>query len=242
MLRMLFHVYSNRFLLRQVHEGVLPDGRRVAVKVQYPGVAEGIESDINNLVSTLNVANIIPEQFFVDNVIAVAKRELAWECDYVRERECGDRFVKILAPYSQYYVPRSIPEVCTKRVLTTELIDGLPVDKCIDADQQTRDIISNLILELTIRELFEFGYMQTDPNWANFIYNSKTQQIVLLDFGACRSYDKSFVDVYIEIIHGAAIKDREKVRHYSQEIGFLTGHEARVSLQTVNFDINYITL
>ncbi|XP_047739580.1 atypical kinase COQ8A, mitochondrial [Hyalella azteca] len=100
----------------QVHEGVLPDGRRVAVKIQYPGVAEGIESDINNLMTTLSVANILPETLFVDNVIDVAKRELAWECDYQRERECGERFAALVAPYPQYYVPATVPHLCTHRV------------------------------------------------------------------------------------------------------------------------------
>lgn len=213
----------------QVHEGVLADGRRVAVKVQYPGVAEGIDSDINNLVATLNVAQIIPTQFFVGNVIEVAKRELAWECDYLRERECCERFAALLKPYPQYYVPDVIGDLCTKRVLTTELIDGLSVDKCIDLDAASRNVICHLILELTVREIFQFGYMQTDPNWANFIYNAETQQIVLLDFGASRAYEKRFVDMYIEIIHGAAMQDREKIRHYSEKIGFLTGHEAKVS-------------
>ncbi|KAF2351123.1 UbiB domain [Trinorchestia longiramus] len=212
----------------QVHEGVLPDGRRVAVKIQYPGVAEGIDSDINNLMSTLKVANVLPETLFVDSVIEVAKRELAWECDYERERQCGERFAALVAPYSQYYVPSAIPHLSTKRMLTTELIEGTAVDKCVHLNQETRNAICAGLLELTLRELFQFGFMQTDPNWANFFYNESTQQIALVDFGACREYSKNFVDLYIEVIHGAAIGDRQKVLQFSQEIGFLTGHEAKV--------------
>uniref|UniRef100_A0A6A7FM85 AarF domain-containing protein kinase 4 n=1 Tax=Hirondellea gigas TaxID=1518452 RepID=A0A6A7FM85_9CRUS len=215
----------------QVHEGVLHDGRRVAVKVQYPGVAEGIDSDINNLLATLNVANVLPQGMFVESVITVAKRELAWECDYVRERACGERYATLVAPYPQYYVPASVPHLSTRRVLTTELIEGVAVDKCIAMDQATRNTICSYMLELTLRELFQFGYMQTDPNWANFFYNETTQQIALVDFGACREYKKSFVDVYIEIIHGAAIKDREKIVKYSREIGFLTGHEPKIMVE-----------
>ncbi|KAK7066850.1 ABC1 [Halocaridina rubra] len=212
----------------QVHLVKLPDGRPAAMKIQYPGVAEGIESDINNLISTLKVANIIPEGLYVDSVIEVAKKELGWECNYIREAECTDRYRELVKPYPEYYVPEVISNLSTKQIFTSELIEGIAVDKCVDLDQDTRNYVCEKILHLCLLELFKFGFMQTDPNWSNFFYNADTEQIALLDFGACRSYDKSFVDKYIHIIHGAATKDREKIRHYSQELGFLTGYEAKV--------------
>ncbi|MCL4131202.1 UNVERIFIED_CONTAM: hypothetical protein GTU68_022426, partial [Idotea baltica] len=214
----------------QVHQAVLHDGRSVAMKIQYPGVAEGIESDINNLISTLNVANILPEGLFVDNVIEVAKKELRWECDYEREKQCTKYFRSLIQGHPEYYVPEVVDELCTKQVFTTELIEGIPVDQCVSLDQETRNYIASLILQLCLMEVFQFGYMQTDPNWSNFFYNKETRQLALLDFGACRSYDKEFVDKYINIIHGAATKDREKVLEYSKQLEFLTGYEAKVMI------------
>ncbi|XP_063879464.1 uncharacterized protein LOC135110777 isoform X2 [Scylla paramamosain] len=105
----------------QVHLATLHDGRPVAMKIQYPGVAEGIESDINNLVSSLKVANIFPEGLFVDSVIEVAKRELRWECDYVREAECTRRFKELVKPYPELYVPEVIPELSTPQVFGREI-------------------------------------------------------------------------------------------------------------------------
>ncbi|XP_042866521.1 atypical kinase COQ8B, mitochondrial-like isoform X2 [Penaeus japonicus] len=214
----------------QVHLATLPDGRSVAMKIQYPGVAEGIDSDINNLIGTLKIANILPEGLYVDSVIEVAKKELNWECDYIREAECTTRFRNLVKPYPEYYVPEVISQLCTKQVFSSELIDGVPVDKCIEMDQETRNYICEKILRLCLLELFKFGFMQTDPNWSNFFYNAETEQLALLDFGACRSYDKSFVDKYIHIIHGAATFDREKIYEYSKQLGFLTGHEAKVMI------------
>ncbi|XP_069983392.1 uncharacterized protein Coq8 isoform X3 [Penaeus vannamei] len=214
----------------QVHLATLPDGRSVAMKIQYPGVAEGIDSDINNLIGTLKIANILPEGLYVDSVIEVAKKELNWECDYVREAECTTRFRELVKPYPEYYVPEVISQLCTKQVFSSELIDGVPVDKCIEMDQETRNYICEKILRLCLLELFKFGFMQTDPNWSNFFYNAETEQLALLDFGACRSYEKSFVDKYIQIIHGAATCNREKIYEYSKELGFLTGHEAKVMI------------
>ncbi|VEL25599.1 unnamed protein product [Protopolystoma xenopodis] len=71
--------------------------------------------------------------------------------------------------------------------------------------------------------------MQTDPNWSNFLYNPKTGKIVLLDFGASRHYQKSFVDDYIRVIHAASIGDRDGIYKYSHQLGFLTGYETKVN-------------
>lgn len=92
----------------QVHWGKLKDGQEVAVKIQYPGVAKGIESDIDNLVGVINVWDMFPKGMFLDNLVRVAKRELAWEVDYVREAECTRKFRKLLEPFPEYYVPKVI--------------------------------------------------------------------------------------------------------------------------------------
>lgn len=92
----------------QVHLARTVDGQEVAMKIQYPGVARGINSDIDNLVGIMKVWNIFPEGMFIDNVVTVAKRELAWEVDYIREAECTRTFKKLLQPYPEYYVPNVI--------------------------------------------------------------------------------------------------------------------------------------
>ena len=76
----------------QVHFGKLVDGREVAVKIQYPGVAEGIDSDIKNLMSILKLWNVFPKGMYMDNLMKVARVELAWECDYLREAKYIRRF------------------------------------------------------------------------------------------------------------------------------------------------------
>lgn len=212
----------------QVHQAQLPDGRLVAMKIQYPGVAESIDSDINNLVSILKVWNVFPEGLFIDNLVEVAKRELGWEVDYERERECTKKFRDLLAPYPQFYIPEVIDEFCTKQIFTSELIEGIPVDQCVNLDMSVREEICRNIMHLCLLELFEFRYMQTDPNWANFFYNPKTKQLILLDFGATRDYKKEFMDKYIEVIKGAADGDRKKVLELSREMGFLTGYESKL--------------
>lgn len=98
----------------QVHLATLENGQSVAMKIQYPGVAEGIQSDIDNLVGILKVWNIFPDGMFIDNVVEVAKRELSGEVDYVREAECSKKFKNFLAPYPEYYVPTVIGNLNSK--------------------------------------------------------------------------------------------------------------------------------
>ncbi|XP_061537456.1 atypical kinase COQ8B, mitochondrial [Phycodurus eques] len=211
----------------QVHHGVLKDGREIAMKIQYPGVAESIHSDINNLMSVLKLSVVLPEGLFADSSLEVLQRELAWECDYEREAECAKKFRSLLEGDSFFQVPEVIDEMSTRRVLAMELVQGVPLDCCVDLDQETRNQICFNILQLCLRELFEFRFMQTDPNWANFFYNSETNKVVLLDFGACRSYPESFTNDYIEVVHAASVGDQATVLSKSKDLKFLTGFETK---------------
>jgi len=212
----------------QVHHAVLHDGSEVAVKVQYPGVAKSIDSDIRNLMSLISVMAILPEGLFIDNIAKHMKVELGQECDYLREAECGETMGTLLAQYPEYYVPTVHKQLCSTQVLTTQYITGLTIDNCVSLPQVTRNYIAESILKLVFRELFLHRYMQTDPNWANFLYNPQTNKIGLLDFGATREFRPEFVNTYFKIIDCAAAKDRDGVLNFSRQLGFLTGYESQV--------------
>uniref|UniRef100_A0A915JYD6 ABC1 atypical kinase-like domain-containing protein n=1 Tax=Romanomermis culicivorax TaxID=13658 RepID=A0A915JYD6_ROMCU len=212
----------------QVHRAVTKDGREVALKVQYPGVAESIESDINNLTGVLTYSNLLPKGLYLESMITVAREELALECDYLNEAKSSKKFKQLIAPYNDYYVPFVVDELTTKHLFASELIFGLPLDKCENLDQETRNWIGERILRLCLKELFVFKFMQTDPNWSNFFYDAKNKKIILLDFGACRQFGQKFTDQYLTIIKAAADKDKRKIVEYSRKIGFLTGYESKI--------------
>ncbi|XP_072346102.1 atypical kinase COQ8B, mitochondrial-like isoform X1 [Scyliorhinus torazame] len=212
----------------QVHHGELKDGRQVAIKIQYPGIARSIKSDVENLLSLLQMSIPLPQGLFAESGIVVLKRELEWECDYIREAACAKRFRELLKDDPFFYVPEVIDELTTKRILTAELVHGVPLDKCEDLDQDTRNKICSSILELCLREVFEFRFMQTDPNWSNFFFDEGQQKVTLLDFGASREFGKEFTDHYIEVVRAAADGDRGKVLQKSRDLKFLTGYETKV--------------
>ncbi|XP_055086948.1 atypical kinase COQ8A, mitochondrial [Periophthalmus magnuspinnatus] len=211
----------------QVHLGRLHDGREVAMKIQYPGVARSINSDVRNIMAALSLSRALPEGLFPEHLIEVMSRELALECDYVREAECAKKFKELLKDHPFFYVPDVIEELSSRQVLTLTLVPGFPLDKASDLDQGLRNQICEQILTLCLRELFEFRFMQTDPNWSNFFFDPQTHKVALLDFGASRGFDKSFTDTYIEVIKAAADQDRDRVLHKSIEMKFLTGFETK---------------
>ncbi|XP_032504833.1 atypical kinase COQ8A, mitochondrial isoform X1 [Phocoena sinus] len=211
----------------QVHLARMKGGREVAMKIQYPGVAQSISSDVHNLMAVLNMSNMLPEGLFPEHLIDVLRRELTLECDYQREAACARRFRELLKDHPFFYVPEIVDELCSPHVLTTELVSGFPLDQAEGLSQEIRNEICYNILVLCLRELFEFHFMQTDPNWSNFFYDPQQHKVALLDFGATREYDRSFTDLYIQIIRAAANQDREAVLKKSIEMKFLTGYEVK---------------
>jgi aarF domain-containing kinase len=212
----------------QVHSAVLKStGEPVAVKVQYPGVADSIDSDLNNLSILLTASRLLPRGLYLDKTIANARTELAWECDYLREAECGARFRELLRDDPVFVVPKVIPEASGKQVLTMEMLEGVAVTKIQDFTQEQRDWIGTQIMRLCLREITEFHYMQTDPNWTNFLYNARTNRLELLDFGASREYPTNFISTYVRTLVAASRNDRALCADLSLQLGYLTGMESQ---------------
>lgn len=213
----------------QVHSAVLKsNGARVAVKIQYPGVADSIDSDLSNLAILLTASRLLPKGLFLDKTIANARTELAWECDYIREAECGRRFEELLADEEDVFiVPKVYDEASGKQVLTMEFMDGIGVTRVQSFSQEQKDWIGTQILRLCLREITEFKFMQTDPNWTNFLYNAQTNRLELLDFGASREYPEVFITKYTRLLAAASRTDRQTVRDLSIELGYLTGQESK---------------
>lgn len=224
----------------QVHRGTLidPPGGfdRVAVKIQYPGVADSIESDLSNLSMLVRATGLAPPGLFLDNVIRVGRDELRVECDYARELENQRRFRDLVASdeglaADRFVVPRVVDGLSTDRILVTEYVRGGTVDRVMDMDQNERNRIGRAVMRLTMLELFVWRFMQTDPNWGNFLYDVRTRTTYLIDFGAAREYDEDFVRGYLNIVVANANRDEKALIDESIRMGFLTGDESNVMME-----------
>lgn len=210
----------------QVHEALLKDGTRVALKMQYTGIAGSIDSDLNNFKYLADMLGIFPRGLYLNEAIDVARAELHWECNYEREAAYQRAYKKHLVAYPKdFYCPAVIDHLSTKSILCSEFVDGVEVDTFLDAPQELRNRIGSLLISLCFKELFEFKLMQTDPNPANYLYDESRDIMNLIDFGAGRDFEQDFLDSYMHIIWGAFKGDKQAILENSFDIGFLTGDE-----------------
>lgn len=178
----------------------------------------------------MKVWNVLPPGLFIDSVIKVTKKELSWELDYEREIEMCKKYSELINEHlknENFKVPKVIDNLSTKKIITSEMMYGIPIDK-IDPnvyDQEIRNDVAERILNLLLYEIFIFKFMQTDPNWSNFFFNPNTNEISLIDFGAARDFSSEFVGKYYQILKAAAHKNEDDILKHSINIGFLTGLE-----------------
>jgi len=206
----------------QVHRAALPDGQVVAVKVQYPGVARSIDADVDNVASLLRMSGMLPHRLDIAPLLQEAKRQLHEEADYIREAQQMRRYRTMLAGDPAFIVPFPVDALSRKQVLVMEFVPGEPIEALQAAPQAIRDRTMAALLGLVLRELFEFGYMQTDPNFANYRWQAETGRIVLLDFGAARAVPGHTIEAYSRLLHAGLQSDQDAVIAALIEVGFIS--------------------
>jgi predicted unusual protein kinase regulating ubiquinone biosynthesis (AarF/ABC1/UbiB family) len=204
----------------QVHRATTADGRELAIKIQYPGIRASIDSDVDNVATLIRLSGMIPASLDLAPMLAEAKRQLHEEADYAREAECLAQFGTLLADAPDYQVPALHRDFTTANVLAMDYVRGVAVESLADAPQATRDRVMTLSLALLLRELFDFGLMQTDPNFANYRYNPDTGRLVLLDFGATRAFAPEIGNRYKALLHAGLAADRAATTAAMLDIGF----------------------
>ena len=203
----------------QVHRAVTKSGRSLAIKVQYPGVARSIDSDVDNVATLLKLSNLLPRHIDLAPLLAEAKVQLQQEADYAREGAMLARFGKLLVDDSRFIVPRRYAPLSGPTVLAMDYLPGVPVDTLGHLPQVSRDAVAVTLCELVLRELFEFGLMQTDPNFANYLYDEASARIILLDFGATRVIPPAIADGYRALLASALAQDAGGVRAAMERLG-----------------------
>ncbi len=206
----------------QVHRATLPDGRMLAIKVQYPGVARSIEADVDNVASLLGMSGLLPDGLDIAPLLAEAKRQLREEADYAREAEQMRRYRSLLADNPAFIVPRPVDHLSGQRVLAMDFVDGERIESLQSEPQPIRDAVMTALFGLVLQELFEFGYMQTDPNFANYRWQADTARIVLLDFGAARPLPDQTVEGYRRLMLAGLEEDRAALREALLQVGFVS--------------------
>lgn len=223
----------------QVHRAIAKDGRDLALKIQYPGVAKSIASDVDNVAVLLRLFNLLPLGIDVDATAREAKRQLAQEADYEAEGRFLESYAKLVKDEPMLLVPRVHWDLTTPRIMAMDYMEGEPLEKVAHEMPKKRDAVGALLERLLFRELFEFRVMQTDPNFANYLYQPATGHVVLLDFGATREFEDDFVASYARITRAVVDNDRAKVARDAVRIGYVAEGD---SAERVNAAVDVIFL
>ncbi len=196
----------------QVHRAQTRDGRDLAIKIQYPGVRQSIDADVDNVATLIRLSGLMPAGIDLAPMLAEAKRQLHEEADYAREAQCLAGFGTLLAGAADFTVPALHADLTTSDVLAMDFAAGVAVESLEGAPQPVRDRIMTLLIGLLLRELFEFEVMQTDPNFANYRYNAAADRLVLLDFGATRSFGPQVAAGYRQLLAAGMTGDAAVTR------------------------------
>ncbi|MEM8726250.1 MAG: AarF/ABC1/UbiB kinase family protein, partial [Pseudomonadota bacterium] len=205
----------------QVHKAMTRDGEELAIKVQYPGIADSIDSDVDNVMTLLRVAGFAPPELEIDALLAEAKKQLHEEADYRREGAQMEMYREQLSDTPGFVVPRLHEELTRNRILAMSFEEGTSIEALENETDERRDEVFARLIRLVARELFEFGVMQTDPNFANFRFRKETGDIVLLDFGACRDVDPDVGNAYRRLLDAGLKGDKDRVREETIAAGFM---------------------
>ena len=205
----------------QVHRATTHDGRELAIKVQFPGIERSIDADVDNVATLLRVSGLLPAGLDLAPLLAEAKRQLHEEADYRREGAMMTRYAALIGDDPRFVVPSNDAEFSTDTVLAMDFIEASPIERLGEADQATRDTVMATLIELVLRELFDWGVMQTDPNFANYRWQPETGRLVLLDFGATREVAATTQAAYRGLLNAGLAGDRDAAREAAVAAGFL---------------------
>ena len=204
----------------QVHAAQALDGRRLAIKVQYPGVARSISSDVDNVATLLRISGLLPASLDVAPLLDEAKRQLHDEADYLKEAAHLQHYRGLLADHPDFTLPEVVAELGTANILVMSRVEGHALDDLQSAPQAERDRVAALLFELLFNEIFSFRHVQTDPNLANYLYDPASRRLVLLDFGATRRFDAGLVEAYRRLLVAGMARDRQGLDAAAGEIGY----------------------
>jgi predicted unusual protein kinase regulating ubiquinone biosynthesis (AarF/ABC1/UbiB family) len=216
----------------QVHRAITLDGRAVAVKVQYPGIAESIAADLGNVALLRRMLRITAPSQDVDALIAELRERVLEELDYRREADNQ----RLLAAYYEGHptigIPGIVDELSTRRLVTSELSDGARFAELADWSQEERDLAGETIYRFVFRSLYEVHAFNGDPHPGNYLFHGGGR-VTFLDFGLVKRFTEAELLPLMQMARRLCVdNDPEAFRRAMEAAGFLR-RDAPLSTETI---------
>jgi predicted unusual protein kinase regulating ubiquinone biosynthesis (AarF/ABC1/UbiB family) len=220
--------------LAQVHRAVARDGRRCAVKVQYPQIESIVAADLRNLTFTLRLLALIEREFDFRPLARELLKYIPMELDFLNEARNCETIARNFAADDAVVAPRVYHDLTTRRVLTMELVDGIKVTDVAALERAGIDkrAVAQKLIEIFTEQILRDGFFHADPHPGNILVQPGPR-IVLLDFGLAKDFPPVFRDAMVRLTFAILTSNRDAIVAAFRELGFRTRDESPETLLTL---------
>jgi predicted unusual protein kinase regulating ubiquinone biosynthesis (AarF/ABC1/UbiB family) len=204
----------------QVHRGELPNGVPVAVKIQYPGVAEALEADLRNAGTIMRLAKAIAPGLDPKSIAAELRERVLEELDYEHEAQDQRIFARAYRDHPFVYVPDVYTRLSRRRVLVTELVDGLGFEDVKQLDDEERSRFGEIIFRFAFGSIYHLQHFNADTHPGNYIL-MPDDRVAFLDFGMTKRLDREQIVLEQRAVDAAVRRDPDSLREALHDLGFV---------------------
>jgi predicted unusual protein kinase regulating ubiquinone biosynthesis (AarF/ABC1/UbiB family) len=204
----------------QVHRAVTREGRAVAVKVQYPGVAEAVDTDLRNLTLLLPLVKRLAPGLDVKALYAELRERIAEELDYELEAQNHRAVARAHRGHPFAHVPEVDTELSSRRVLVTDLLTGRRFEAVKALDDEARDRFAEIVFRFYFGLVHHTGRVSGDPHPGNYLL-LEDGRVGFLDFGLMRVLDRGYLELERSVAVAIDAGDAPGVHAALSELGYL---------------------
>jgi predicted unusual protein kinase regulating ubiquinone biosynthesis (AarF/ABC1/UbiB family) len=228
---------SNAASIGQVHRAV-KDGKQLAVKIQYPGVASSISSDLR-MARPLAVQLLKLNDAEIDRYFKEVETKLLEEADYTLELRRSQEITEQCSKIDNLFFPKYYPEYSSERIITMDWLNGLHLKEFLatNPDQETRNQVGQALWDFYHYQMHELKAVHADPHPGNFLFTNQGK-LGIIDFGCIKEIPSDFYDTYFALINPAILNYKDKMMAIFRELEFILDEDSP-ELVTFFFDLFY---
>src|SRR5947207_8539783 len=204
----------------QVHRAMLTNGRPVAVKIQYPGVAEALEADLQNVGIIVRLAKALAPGLDARAVANELRERVLEELDYEYEAQNQRAFSRAYRGHPFIYVPDVLTRLSRRRVLVTEYVEGMGFEDVKELSAEERSRFGEIVYRFCFGSIYHLQHFNADAHPGNYILMADGR-VAFLDFGMTKQLDKEQIELEIAAIEAVLDGDPERLRTGLHDLGFL---------------------
>src|SRR3954471_20038433 len=205
----------------QVHRATLPDGRQVAVKIQYPGVAKALRADMQNAGMIMRLAKALAPGLDARAAAEELKTRVLEELDYEYEAQNQRTFARAYRGHPFIYVPDVVTRLSRSRVLVSEWVEGMGFEEVKAMSQPERDRFGEIVFRFCFGSIYHLRHFNADAHPGNYVW-MEDGKVAFLDFGMTKQLDKEQIELEIAAIQAVLDDDPEALRTALADLGFLS--------------------